>query len=172
MKRYQMINEDSSWQLDEAYVKVKGKWLYLYRAINKHGQTLDFYFSHKRNRHSAYQFLKRCLRYYPLEKQPQTLNTDKHPSYGYAIDRLKKEGKLRQDVQQRQVKHLESDHAPIMKLIVATGEFKCRKRAWSTIQGFTSLRMFKWLRTNEPKTLARERSAFINRLFNIEVIFN
>ncbi len=71
-----MIHADSSWQLDETYVKVKGKWLYLYRAINKQGQTLDFYFSHKRNRHSAYQFLKRCLRYYPLEKQSQTLNTD------------------------------------------------------------------------------------------------
>ncbi len=66
-----MIHADSSWQRDETYVKVKGKWLYLYRAINKQGQTLDFYFSHKRNRHSAYQFLKRCLRYYPLENNPK-----------------------------------------------------------------------------------------------------
>ncbi|HBN6206083.1 TPA: IS6 family transposase [Vibrio parahaemolyticus] len=182
VRRYQMIHADSSWQLDETYVKVKGKWFYLYRAINKQGQTLDFYFSHKRNRHSAYQFLKRCLRYYPLEKQPQTLNTDKHSSYGHAISRLKKEGRLRQDIQQRQVKHLnnsiESDHAPIKKLIVATGGFKCRKRAWSTIQGFESLRMLNkgqldfWLRRDEPKTLARERSAFMNRLFNVEVIFN
>ncbi len=177
-----MVNEDSSWQLDETYVKVKGKWLYLYRAINKHGQTLDFYFSHKRNRHSAYQFLRRCLRYYPSEKQPKTLNTDKHSSYGHAIAKLKRKGRLRHYVQQCQVKHLnngiESDHAPIKKLIVATGGFKRRNRAWSTIQGFESLRMLNrgqldfWLRTNEPKTLARERSAFMNRLFNIEVIFD
>ncbi len=162
-----MIHADSFWQLDETYVKVKDKWLYLYRAINKQGQTLDFYFSHKRNRHSAYQFLKRCLRNYPLEKQPQILNTDKHSSYGHAIARLKKEGRLRQGVQQRQVKHLnngvESDHAPIKKLIVATSGFKCRKRVWSTIQGFESLRTLNkgqldfWLRRDEPKTLARKR---------------
>lgn len=117
MRRYQMINNDSSWQLDETYVKVKGKLFYLYRAINKQGQTLDFYFSKKRNRHSAYRFLKRCLHHYSIEQQPATLNTDKHSSYAHAISRLKNEGKLRKDVQQRQVKHLnngiESDHAPI-----------------------------------------------------------
>ena len=49
VRHYQMIGADSSWQLDETYIKVKGKWFYLYRAINKHGQTLDFYYSKKRN---------------------------------------------------------------------------------------------------------------------------
>ncbi len=59
----------------------------------------------------------------------------------------------------------------IKKLIVATGRFKIRKRAWSTIQGFESLRMLNkgqfdfWLRHGERQTLVRERSAFINRLF-------
>jgi transposase-like protein len=94
---------------------------------------------------------------------------------------LKKEGRLRADVEQRQVKYLnngiESDHAPIKKLVVATGGFKIRKRAWSTIQGFESLRMLNkgqfdcWLRHDERKTLVRERSAFMNRLFNVEVVY-
>ena len=94
---------------------------------------------------------------------------------------MKKEGRLREDVEQRQVKYLnngiESDHAPIKKLIVATGGFKIRKRAWSTIQGFESLRMLNkgqfdfWLRNDERQTLVRERSAFMNRLFNVDVIF-
>ena len=130
-RNYQFIKTDSSWQLDETYVKVKGKWHYLYRAINKQGETLDFYFSHKRNKEAAYQFLKRCLRYYDIDNQPKTLNTDKHSSYANAIARLKKEGQLREDVEQRQVKCLnngiESDHAPIKKLVVATGGFKLRK---------------------------------------------
>ncbi|MGF1905482.1 IS6 family transposase [Aliivibrio salmonicida] len=178
-RNYQFIQTDSSWQLDETYVKVKGKWNYLYRAINKQGETLDFYFSHKRNKDAAYQFLKRCLRCYDLEQQPKTLNTDKHSSY--AIARLKEEGRLRADIKQRQVKTLnngiESDHAPIQKLIVATGGFKLRKRAWSTIQGFESLRMLNkgqfdfWLRNDKRKTIARERSTFLNRLFNVEVVF-
>ena len=181
LRRYQFIRIDSSWQLDETYVKVKGKWYYLYRAINKRGETLDFYFSHKRNKEAAYQFLRRCLRHYSIDNQPKTLNTDKHSSYANAIARLKNEGKLREDVEQRQVKYLnngiESDHAPIKKLIVATGGFKIRKRAWSTIQGFESLRMLNkgqfdfWLRNDEHQTLGRERSTFINRLFNIDVVF-
>ena len=114
-------------------------------------------------------------------QHPKTLNTDKHSSYANAIARLKKEGRLRADVEQRQVKCLnngiESDHAPIKKLIVAAGDFKLRKRTWSNIQGFESLRMLNksqfyfWLRHDERKTLARERSAFLNRLFNVEVVF-
>ncbi|WP_274369581.1 DDE-type integrase/transposase/recombinase, partial [Morganella morganii] len=106
--------------------------------------------------------------------------TDKHAAYGYAIARLIKEGKLRADVKQRQIKTLnnriESDHAPIKKLIVATGGFKIAKRAWSTIQGFETLRKLnkgqfdEWLRRNEPEFRVRERSAFINRLFNVETM--
>ena len=54
LRRYQFNRVESSWQLDETYVIVKGKWFYLYRAINKQGETLDFYFSKKRNKYSAY----------------------------------------------------------------------------------------------------------------------
>jgi transposase-like protein len=99
--------------------------------------------------------------YYLQKLQPQTLNTDKHFFYGHAISRLKEQGKLHQDVQQRQVKYLnnsiESDHAPIKKKIAATGGFKSQKRALSMIQGFESLRMLNkgqldfWSRTNEPR---------------------
>lgn len=109
----------------------------------------------------AYEFLKRVLKPYPSERQPKTLNTDKHAAYGYAIVRLIKEGKLRADVTQRQVKTLnnriESDHAPIKKLIVATGGFKSAKRAWRTIQSFETLRKLnkgqfdEWLCRYEPE---------------------
>ena len=54
LRRYQFTRIDSSWQLDETYVRVKGKWHYLYRAINKRGETVDFFFSHKRNKEAAY----------------------------------------------------------------------------------------------------------------------
>ena len=112
---YQFIPTDSSWQIDETYVKVKVKWHYLHRAINNLGETLDFYFSPKRNNHAAYQFLKRCLRYYKKDRQPKILNMDKHTSYAYAIACLKKEGKLCKDIKQRRIKYLkngiESDYA-------------------------------------------------------------
>ncbi|GAW47224.1 hypothetical protein PDPJ_3_00045 [Photobacterium damselae subsp. piscicida] len=160
---------------------MKGKWFYLYHAINKQGETLDFYFSKKRNKCSSYQFLKRYLKYYPLEKKTKTLNTGKHSSYGNAIARLKKEGYLRKDIKQRQVKYLnngiESDHSPIKKLIMATSGFKVQKRAWATLQGFESVRMLNkgqfdfWLRHDEPKTKVLDRSAFMNSLFNVDAIY-
>ena len=181
LRRYLPIGADSSWQLDETYIKVKGKWRYLYRAINKKGETLDFYFSKKRDKHAAYRFLKHCLKKYKHDMQPKTLNTDQHSSYGNAIARLKEEGLLREDVAHRQVKYLnnriESDHAPLKKLITATGGFKRYHRAWATIKGFESLRMLNkgqldcWLRQDERKVLVRERSAFMNRRFNVEVVY-
>ena len=84
---------------------------------DKYGDTLDVYFSPKRYRYVAYEFLKRELKPYTAEQQPKTLNTDKHTAYGYAMARLIKEEKLWAVVKQRQIKTLnnriESDHAPI-----------------------------------------------------------
>ena len=94
LRRYQFTRIDTSWQLDETYVKVKGKWHYLYRAINKRGETLDFFFSRKRNKEAAYQFLKRCLRRYKTSFHSKVFNT----SYGQDIGCIKCEGRLRQDV--------------------------------------------------------------------------
>ena len=102
----------------------------------------------------------------PFAFHPNALNTDKHSSYGNAIARLKREGRLRQDAEHRQVKYLntgiEPDHAPIKKLIEATVAFKVRKRAWSTIQGFEGVKMLNkgqfdfWLRRDEPKLRVQE----------------
>ncbi len=91
---------------------------------------------------------------------------------------IEKRRLLRKDVKHRQVKFLnngiESDHSSIKKLITATGGFKINKRTWATIQGFESLRMLNkgqfdvWLRRDERKTIVWERSAFMNRLFNVD----
>lgn len=59
---------------------------------------------------------------------------------------------------------------------MAAGGFKLRKRAWSTIQGFESLRMLNkgqfdfLLRNNKRKTIAWKKSVFLNRLLNVEVV--
>uniref|UniRef100_UPI00147F6041 IS6 family transposase n=1 Tax=Ruegeria lacuscaerulensis TaxID=55218 RepID=UPI00147F6041 len=41
---------DRSWRMDETYIRVKGTWVYLYRAVDKHGKTLDFMLSRRRNK--------------------------------------------------------------------------------------------------------------------------
>lgn len=82
-----------SWRVDETYIKVKGKWAYLYRAIDTRGNTVDFYLSRTRNSKAAKCFLSKALKSIPVCDHPKTINTDKNPSYDRAITDLKLEGK-------------------------------------------------------------------------------
>ena len=51
-----------SWRLDETYIKVKGQWRYLYRAVDKHGQTIDFLLTEQRDKKAAKRFLTKAIR--------------------------------------------------------------------------------------------------------------
>ena len=51
----------TSWRVDETYIKVKGKWRYLYRAVDRDGQTLDFMLSHRRDLAAARRFFKQAI---------------------------------------------------------------------------------------------------------------
>jgi putative transposase len=50
-----------SWRMDETYIKVRGKWTYLYRAVDRDGQTLDFMLSERRYTAAARRFFKRAV---------------------------------------------------------------------------------------------------------------
>ena len=50
-----------SWRMDETYIKVKGQWVYLYRAIDKYGDTLDFMLSERRDEEAATRFFKQAI---------------------------------------------------------------------------------------------------------------
>src|SRR3546814_10554597 len=119
---------DPSWRLDEAYGKVRGKWTYLYRAVDKRGDTIDFYLSPTRSAKAAKRFLGKALRGLKHWEKPATLNTDKAPSYGAAITELKREGMLDRETAHRQVKYLnnviEADHGKLKILIKPVRGFK------------------------------------------------
>jgi len=129
-----------SWRVDETYVKVAGKWTYLYRAVDKAGNTIDFYLSPTRNAKAAKRFLGKALAGLKDWQQPRTINTDKASAYGAAIAELKAEGRCPEDVVHRQVKYLnnvvEADHGKIKRLIRPTLGFKSLKTAYATIKGF------------------------------------
>ena len=57
------------WHMDETYIKVKGQWMYLYRAIDKAGATVDFMFSAKRNLKDARRFFRRAYKRHGLPSQ-------------------------------------------------------------------------------------------------------
>ncbi len=136
-----------SWRVDETYVKVKGKWVYLYRAVDKNGDTIDFYLSPTRNAKAAKRFLGKALRGLKEWEIPATINTDKARAYGKAIAELKKEGRCPKDLFHRQVKYLnnivEADHGKLKMLINPVRGFKSMKTAYATIKGFEVMRIFK-----------------------------
>jgi putative transposase len=51
-----------SWRMDETYIRVKGEWRYLSRAVDKHGQTIDFLLTEQRDQEAALRFLKKAIR--------------------------------------------------------------------------------------------------------------
>jgi len=95
-------------------VKVRGKWTYLYRAVDKFGNTIDFYLSPTRNAKAAKRFLSKALNGLKDWEKPTVITTDKAPTYGIAISELKAEGKCPKELEHRQVKYLnnvvEADH--------------------------------------------------------------
>lgn len=96
----------TSWRADETYVKVRGRWAYLYRAVDKHGDTINFYLSPTRNTKAAKRFLAKALRGLRASERPAVINTGKAPTYGLAIAALKKEGHMPKEVHHRQVQYL------------------------------------------------------------------
>jgi len=82
-----------SWRVDETYIRVKGKWVYLYRAVDSFGATIDFLLSAKQDAAAAERFLAKALGG-ANHPHPRVINTDKHAAYPPAIVRLKAEGAL------------------------------------------------------------------------------
>ncbi len=91
------------WHMDETYVKVNGRWAYLYRAVDSRGRTVDFYLSSRRNSKAAYRFLGKILNNVKKWQIPRFINTDKAPAYGRALALLKREGRCPSDVEHRRL---------------------------------------------------------------------
>jgi len=84
---------NGSWRVDETYVRVKGKWVYLYRAVDSSGTTIDFLLSAHRDAAAAKRFFQRALRA-PGHPRPRVINVDGNPSYPKVVAELKTEGEL------------------------------------------------------------------------------
>ena len=125
-----------NWRIDETYVRVRGQWAYLYRALDKFGNTLDFYLSSTRNTKAAKRFLGKARNGLKDWELPEVLNTDKAPTYAGAIAELKAEGKCPNETRHRQVKSLnnvvEADHGKLKLLLRPVRGFKTLKTAYAT----------------------------------------
>jgi transposase-like protein len=93
------------WRVDETYIRVRGHWCYLYRAIDSTGATIDFLLSALRDAAAAMRLFRKALSD-PSHPQPRVINTDKACLYGSAIAAVKAEGTLRRRCRHRPVQYL------------------------------------------------------------------
>ena len=104
---------NDSYRIDETYIKIKGQWYYLYRAVDSTGQTIDFMLSAKRDAKAAKRFFRKMLKL-PQHSSPRVINVDQNRAYPPAVEELKKEGLLSVSAQLRRCKYLnnivEQDH--------------------------------------------------------------
>jgi transposase, IS6 family len=96
---------NDSWRVDETYIKVKGQWMYLYRAVDSDGNTVEFMLSPTRDAVSAKRFFRKALRARHTVA-PRVINVDRNPAYPKAVGKLKKKGTLWPDCKLRPIKYL------------------------------------------------------------------
>jgi putative transposase len=131
-----------SWRMDETYIKVKGQWYYLYRAVDKHGQTIDFLLTEHRDTEAALKFLKKAIR---RNGHPETITIDGSDANEAAIKRYNAEHGTAIAI--RQVKYLnnivEQDHRGVKRITRPMLGFKAFDTAQATLVGIELMHMIK-----------------------------
>ena len=168
--RREMRPPNRSWRVDETYLRVAGKWTYLYRAIDSAGDTIDFLLSPNRDLIAAKGFLRLALS--TGRTRPRVINVDGHPAYASAIGELKREGELGRNCRCRPSPYLnniiEQDHRFVKKRVVASQGFRSAGGALSSIAGYEAMNIIRkgqirWL----PKGDVVGQKQFIERVFGI-----
>ncbi|PGW42464.1 IS6 family transposase [Bacillus thuringiensis] len=127
------------WHLDETYIKIKGEWRYLYRAIDRDGHTLDIQLRRTRDHQAAYSFMKSLVKQFG---EPSVLTTDKSPALLCAFKKLKKDDYYTH-TKHCTIKHrnnlIEQDHRHVKRRFVKSVGFQTLRHASRTIKGIETI---------------------------------
>ncbi len=161
---------NGSWRVDETYIQVKGEWVYLYRAVDASGQTIDFLLSPRRDAAAARRFFRKALGQ-PHTVNPRTITVDKNAAYPIATKAMKHARELWRFTKLRQVKFLnnivEQDHRRIRRMVRPGLGFKSFMTAERTIAGYEVMAMFRKNQVvNAPANDMKAQSEFIAGLFS------
>jgi len=131
-----------SWRMDETYIRVKGHWRYLYRAVDKGGQTIDFLLTEHRDESAARRFLMKAIRRHGM---PDTITIDGSEANASAIRAYNKAHGLAIII--RQVKYLnnivEQDHRAVKRVTRPMLGFASFEAAQRTLAGIELMHMLK-----------------------------
>jgi transposase-like protein len=136
--RGQLKRKSATWHIDETFVRIAGRWMYLFRAVDSQGQTVDFYLSPTRDCAAAKCFLQRALAN-PDNRPPHVFSRDRLRSYPAAIRELQQEGELTRRCRHRTRRYcnnrIESDHRHIKRRLRGMQGPRTEMTAWAVIQG-------------------------------------
>jgi transposase-like protein len=131
-----------SWRMDETYINVKGKWKYLYRAVDKAGDTIDFLLTAKRDRKAAMRFLRKAIAQCGT---PEKSTIDKSGANAAAANGYNAETDA--SIELRQIKYLnnivEQDHRTVKRVTRPMLGFKSFWSAAKTIAGIEIMHMIR-----------------------------
>ena len=168
--RHQLKPTTGSWRTDETYVRVAGRWIYLYRAVDSSGATVDFFLSRTRNGFAARTFFRKALAA-PGHPRPRVIHVDGNASYPNVIDEGRRNMHSASDVA-AVVPYLnnivEQDHRAIKRRITASLGFRSLAGAERTIQGYEAMHMIqkgrvRWLAKGD----IAEQVRFIKCIFRL-----
>jgi transposase-like protein len=139
------------WHVDETYIKVRGRWTYLYRAIDSNGDTVEFWFSERRNLTAAKRFLRKALK---RHGRPERIVIDGSQTNREAIasqdaeDRLRDRSRRKQKpIRVRQSRYLnnrvEQDHRAIKRRVRPMLGFKAMDSARAILGGIEMIHMMR-----------------------------
>ncbi len=160
-----------SWRVDETDIEVKGKWKYLYRAVDSRGNPPDFMLSAKRDGKAAARFFRKVLKAQHTQS-PRVITVDKHAAYPVAMEPLKADETIAEATELRQIKYLnniiEPNHRTIKRIVKPMMGFKSFNPARRTLGGIEAMNM---IRTGQVNGIAQGDSAsqtkFIEELFGV-----
>ena len=142
-----------SWRMDQTYVKVGGQWKYLYRAVDREGDTIDFLLRAKRDHAAARAFLERAI---DLHGVPEKITIDKSGANTAAIVSIQADSGL--PIELRQSKYLnnviEQDHRGVKRITRPMLGFKTFRCARILIAGIEIMHMIRKSQVRDIKDLA------------------
>ena len=130
------------WRMDETYIKVKGQWKYLYRAVDSDGNTIDFLLTAKRDTKAALRFFKTSI---GRNGKPSLINIDKSGANTAGIKRFNEEKNKRIKIRQNKYMNniVEQDHRRIKRITRPMMGFKNFHAAQKTLAGIELMAMLK-----------------------------
>jgi putative transposase len=153
LERFNQRNRPVSrkWHVDETYIKVRGRWMYLYRAVDSNGDTVEFWFSERRNLAAAKRFLSRALK---RHGRPERIVIDGSQTNREAIascdtaDRLQDRSRRKlKPIRIRQSRYLnnriEQDHRRIKRRVRPMLGFKSMDSARAILGGIEMIHMIR-----------------------------